>query len=497
MKRWGWWGLMGLTGVIFFVWGWKTWDPDFGWHIQMGKYIMSQGIPATDPFSYTMQSFRFVDHEWLTNVALYRGYMTIGKAGLAIVFTLLAAGALIVAVPKNLRVWALIPGLLAASILLPSTGVRPQVETWAGLAVLLRLRWNREIWKKWRWLVPAGFGLWSNLHAGFFLGLASLAWIIIWQGLEDKRVDGKDVMVWILSAVATLINPYGWRLWYEVWMQISDGNLRWAIAEWQPFWVNPGFGFLFLAVMWVMFGIKFTKALEWWKTALVGALLLAGMSSLRHEPLFAIVATPVIAVLLKKMYEKVAINAESRKRAKIFYLVLAGVAGVIWIWQTGVALRDVGMGNLDKKYYPYAAVNFLEKQNLRGNLFASYNWGGFLIWKMPDRKVFIDGRMPSWRWGLWPEKGTAPMGESVSAFADYRTIAGDGKYEELFNHYGITTVLWSKPAKKEEKTGWMAVVDKWLAERVIKNKKTISFGDRLEKEWRKIYEDEVAAVYIR
>ena len=28
-----------------------------------------------------------------------------------------------------------------------------------------------------------------------------------------------------------------------------------------------------------------------------------------------------------------------------------------------------------------------------------YQYGGFLLWWLPDEKVFIDGRMPAWRIG--------------------------------------------------------------------------------------------------
>ena len=32
-----------------------------------------------------------------------------------------------------------------------------------------------------------------------------------------------------------------------------------------------------------------------------------------------------------------------------------------------------------------------------GNMFNEYSWGVYLIWKLPEYKTFIDGRMLSWR----------------------------------------------------------------------------------------------------
>src|SRR3990172_1739641 len=64
-------------------------DPDFGWHIKMGELILTHGIPAKAPFSYTMPSFPFVDHEWFTNVLIYILYENMGWLGLSFIFSLL------------------------------------------------------------------------------------------------------------------------------------------------------------------------------------------------------------------------------------------------------------------------------------------------------------------------------------------------------------------------------------------------------------------------
>lgn len=45
---------------------------------------------------------------------------------------------------------------------------------------------------------------------------------------------------------------------------------------------------------------------------------------------------------------------------------------------------------------PYPCEFISKYPNLKGNVFATYEWGGFLIWKMPDIKVFADGRTPAW-----------------------------------------------------------------------------------------------------
>ena len=52
--------------------------------------------------------------------------------------------------------------------------------------------------------------------------------------------------------------------------------------------------------------------------------------------------------------------------------------------------------------YPCTAIN--NYPQFSGNVYAAYEWGGFLIWQRPDVKVFSDGRMPAWH----DENGESP-----------------------------------------------------------------------------------------
>src|SRR3989337_506611 len=62
-----------ISWVLLFINGLHQLDPDFGWHVTMGRLISENGIPKTDPFSYTMTSFPFVDHEWKTCHRIRKG----------------------------------------------------------------------------------------------------------------------------------------------------------------------------------------------------------------------------------------------------------------------------------------------------------------------------------------------------------------------------------------------------------------------------------------
>jgi hypothetical protein len=44
------------------------------------------------------------------------------------------------------------------------------------------------------------------------------------------------------------------------------------------------------------------------------------------------------------------------------------------------------------KQYPVNAAKFIQKNKISGLLFNHYNWGGFLIWSLPELSVSMDGR---------------------------------------------------------------------------------------------------------
>ena len=190
-----WWVGWGLWVAMFTIVGYKNLDPDFGWHVRAGEYVMQKGIAKTDPFSYTMPSYPFIDHEWLTNVVMYLVTEHYGYGALAVIFGLLAGGLWLLLVPKRGVLLALIPVLMGAGAWLVRAGVRPQILDWLFLAGLLRLVWQEKVWKKWRWWVVPGFGLWANLHGGYAIGPAVLGVIIVLKAWEKKQADRTDVAI--------------------------------------------------------------------------------------------------------------------------------------------------------------------------------------------------------------------------------------------------------------------------------------------------------------
>src|ERR1035437_6154958 len=202
-------GLAAFLRAIIFL------DPDFGWHLRMGELILQKGIPLTDPFSYTMPSYNFIDHEWLSNILLATGYKTIGIYGLSIIFSLIFVLTLFIAIPKKFKDYSYLPLALAGSLMLGFFGVRTQVITWFFLSIILKVIFDEDLWEKWKFFLPLLFIPWVNLHGGFAIGIIILSLVFVIKSILNKRFEFGYFGIALFSVILTFVNPYGPRIWWE------------------------------------------------------------------------------------------------------------------------------------------------------------------------------------------------------------------------------------------------------------------------------------------
>jgi hypothetical protein len=82
--------------------------------------------------------------------------------------------------------------------------------------------------------------------------------------------------------------------------------------------------------------------------------------------------------------------------------------------------------------YPCGAYDFLAShpEYESDRIFNNYAWGGYLIWMMPDKKIFIDGRLPQVEYA-----GRTFLEE----YLDFNKA--DGKISERLDKYQINLVL--------------------------------------------------------
>jgi hypothetical protein len=423
-------------------------DPDFWWHLRTGQYIVqTHSVPHHDLFSYTRAGQPWITHEWLSEVIMYLLYRLGGWVALSAGFGLVIAAAFLLTYVRC----AGRPYIAAATVLLGAIatasawGVRPQMFSLLCTAVVLLLLDQggagnrRRLW----WILPLML-LWLNLHAGFALGLALM--LLTWAGWVIEASLGQRAwsvvkprlrtlgLVFLASLAVIPLNPSGWKLYGYPLDTLRSRTMQAYIVEWN----SPNFhdhDFLpLLAFVLVLVIALATSPRKPRATAVVLLLATAygALNSMRHIPIFVLVAAPVLADLGQGWIEQrdwssllQPAAATTGVKSALNLLLVAFMLGFVLV---RVALVVKRQPQLEAKQFPSAATEFLAVHHPAAPLFNYYDWGGYFIWKLfPHYRVFIDGRADLYGDDL------------MDAFT--HTARGEDDWSEALRRYQVRTVV--------------------------------------------------------
>jgi len=243
---------------------------------------------------------------------------------------------------------------------------------------------------------------------GIFLVGAAWTW---WRAKEgrieealQKIAAGKRVRslfaVGVLSGIASLANPYGWKLYGHVYGYLSNRFLMDHIDEFQ----SPNFHgiaqrcFLLLLLITMTVLASRGEKLRLSEGLTVLFAVYAGLYASRNIPVSAILLVIVMGPLVPGANffsgfsrRMAAVEAQLRGHvwpaiALVATLAIAANGGRVG----SAALMDA---RFDAKRMPVGAVNFLEHQQLDGPVLSTDSWGGYLIYRLyPTTQVVVDDR---------------------------------------------------------------------------------------------------------
>jgi hypothetical protein len=201
------------------------------------------------------------------------------------------------------------------------------------------------------------------------------------------------LIVLLLAVVAVLFNPNGARMFTYPFETLTSPAMQRYIQE----WFSPDFHQSeWLPFALLIFGILATSLIARARVPLAHILLLfvfglAGLRSVRNIPLFVLVAIPVLSAQLAAW---IPLRASSKLTPRPMQILNAAIVALLIV----VALLRVSsillnQANVERAKFPAAAVEWIQKNRPAPNIYNSYGWGGYLIWKLyPDYLVYIDGR---------------------------------------------------------------------------------------------------------
>ncbi len=366
-------------------------DPDYHWHLATGRYVVEhRAIPTVDPFSHTALGAPWIFVDWVADVLMYLVARVAGDVGNQVLFA--ALGALGVALAAE-RARALVPRATPAMVLAIALGVgavlsfritpRPQTALFPLLAALYLALERARVSPRARLLPPLLIVVWQNFHSSALLGVMVVAAYAL-GAVREKR----DVRAWLAmtgaSVVALFVAVRPFARLRAGFHHLGDRRVAELFPEWgSPFrqgvmgaWVMVALILMLLAF--IAAAARFGSLGNWLS---LGVLFAVGLSSARFLPLAAIAAAPLALEGLMLMGERLPARA------------VAGAAAVLSVVALGEHAKRPGLG-LAPDSYPVHAAEFLRGHDeLRGNLYNDFHFGGYLIWALAGRNpVFVDGR---------------------------------------------------------------------------------------------------------
>lgn len=494
--------IIGITFIAVFAMAARiSMDTDTWWHLRAGQWIVEhQSVPRVDPFSYTRSGQPWQYPGWLVEVPMYAIYQLFGPGGLNLWTAVMVTLAFIF-------VWHTLSGgpLLRAFVIVlaaATSGVywaaRPYLVTFLLAAVYLWIlegfRWQRDTKAVKRlWWLPVLMVPWANSHGGFAVGF--ILWgvyffndLIKWLMASMKKEppsstpDGEGssgtginsvknrtarlALVGLLMIAAVCINPYGPVMLLYPFKTVGIASLQEYIQEWQ----SPNFHSISVQPFaWLIILTLGIVGASRKRLALTDFLLAAGFAYMgllagRNIALFGLVAPmvltrhaePLARALQKRLglhisYHLPPNRLQSILNYSILIILIAAVVAKVWLVYPASVNEKVFEDNL-----PVKAVEFLKADHLPGRLFSTYNWGGYLLWALPEYPVFVDGRTDLYNDFVIEEWLKVARGE-------------DG-WQKILNHYGVNLILVEKNS----------ILDKILKD---------SF------DWNEVYQDTKAVLY--
>lgn len=473
-------------------------DTDSWWHLRTGAWILEHGrVPQTDPFSYTRFGEEWRIPGWLVQVPMAWMY---GAGGPGLLNLWVAA---MVTLAFALVYRAMDGGQFTKAFLLvlgaASAGVywaaRPYMVTFVLAAAYL---WILEDWRRGRsdrlWWLPVLMVVWANSHGGFAVGF------IIWgvylvgrigeaanqqigvsadrQIIESSLTDslirrfanspiGRLALIGALMAAAVAVNPAGPEMLLYPFKTVGIEALQDSIQEWQ----SPNFHerqvWPFAAQIFLLFGAAgiSRKRLITEHFLLVAGLGFLGLVAGRNISIFALAATVVLARLLepatRDLGERLGVHLDLDRQPRGPRRFLNWSLAFLVVAAAGLKLISVYPAAVNQEafaeFLPVAAVEQIRETRPPGRLFNAYNWGAYLLWALPEYPVFVDGRT-------------------------------DLYDDEIISQWFL--VVRTEP-------GWEAVLDEWDV-RLVLVERYLPLGDALAQAgWERVFEDDLAAVFIR
>ncbi len=425
-------------------------------HLRTGiDMAAGDGIPSSDPYSYTARGTDWVVQSWLpewTYGWLYRladmRLVVLQQAILIALLAWLVARLARAGSPVRTAASATLAVALGAAYWSP----RPLIFGLICMALTVTVVERRRT----PWLLLPIVWLWVNSHGSFPLGLVWLGARAAGEWLDWKdrpRETARYIWGFLVGLGVAIVNPLGARL---LLFPLTLGEKRTAfdaIVEWK----SPDFHIaqnrVALLALTVILVLLFRARLTWRDAVPTMAFLVMSLYSVRNMPLLAIVVAPVLARILRRPEGGRPRPVPTERQLRLNRMMALLIASMFVVFGASALAGDP----LNTTRYPEEAVTWLEENGLleESTRLAHQDFvGNYLELRYGrDVAVFIDDRID-----LYP----------VELTTDYVRLLQGREVFEILDRHRVDIVLWeldrALPEQLRLSADWLESYrdDRWI-----------------------------------
>ena len=461
-------------------------DGDTGYHIRVGEYILkTHSIPHVDMFSFITPLLPWTAHEWLSEVIMALIHGRFGMTGVVLFY----GGMIATLYTLLFRMMRRLNGHILVALFIVMLAITSSMLHWLArphiFSLLLMVIWY-GILDRYQYegvgrlyQFPILMLLWVNLHGGFITGFIMLGFYTIgnlysarFGPLEERDAAGtrwrRLLKISLISLLVSLLNPSGYKILLFPFTLVSDRYMMDQVVE----FISPNFHEASVTPF-RLFLLLLLGIVAWSRRPLniiQGGLLLfftnMALYSVRYITLFAIVAAPIAATAADRLLSDNSGRIASwlRRKDAVYSKVDGQARGFLWPVLTVILILlslhpNAATFRFDEKLKAVAAVEFLKREQIPGNMFDNDEFGDYTIYAAwPRYHVFVDGRLDMY---------------GSERLKEYNKVVNfEAGWESVMKKYDINWVFYTANSP----------LCRYLRDRVG---------------WRLIYADKVANIFVR
>jgi hypothetical protein len=396
--------VVGVVACVLLIGARSLFHQDSWLALVGGRVIWESGLPHHDFLTVLTEGRRWVDQQWLSQLAIYTLFRLGGLSLVAAAHVALVAGSLVAAIAIGRRngsdvasqMMVLLVGLIL--VVVPSFIVRTQAYAYPLFVatVYLLSADSRAPSRRVYWTLPI-LVLWGNVHGSAALGAA----LIILRGVSilvprptsgdggHARVAGAVLAV--SAPLCLLVTPYGTGMVSYYRQTLLNPEFGKVVSEWQPVTQTP----VAAAALFVLAGLavwsmgRHPARLTLWERMTLLVLLVGGIAALRN------VVWVELALLMLPAIALGSGASDAPVRVRLNQAIAGTVAAAIAVCLVIDLARP---DHAFEKGYPGGVLEAVARTSSSPagpRVFADLQYADWLLWRLPDLRgrVAFDARL--------------------------------------------------------------------------------------------------------